>query len=359
MNMKCRRLIAAVAVLCLVLGLSACKGNQNQVQYGGPDTDANGVKRQVYQYTALDTDCTVTVFGDFDDGFGKIAEEATNTYGNLLGLDPATNLYAAIKNNDVLQLNDEQYETIKKGYEICQLSGGSFDLTIGSLTRLWNIGQATQPPAEYEILREKEYVDYQKLQFDDANKQIIMPTYGQVLDVGGLAKGYAGQRVAQALQEAGYTCGIVDLGGNVTVYGTREGTDAFRVGIQNPLDDETSKDIIGEIQCNDVSVVTSGSYERYFEYEGKRYHHILNPATGYPAETDLLSVTIVSKDGAYADALSTAAYVKGFTGCLEMLNNAISEGKIEGAVLVNNRSKVLVLGNVSFQITNSDFSMYQ
>ena len=321
MNMKGRRLIAAGAVLCLVLGLSACRGNQNQVQYGGPDTDANGVKRQVYQYTALDTDCTVTVFGDFDDGFGKIAEEATNTYGNLLGLDPATNLYAATKNNDVLQLNEEQYETMKKGYEICQLSGGSFDLTIGSLTRLWNIGQATQPPAEYEILREKEYVDYQKLQFDDANRQIIMPTYGQVLDVGGLAKGYAGQRVAQALQEAGYTCGIVELGGNVTVYGTREGTDAFRVGIQNPIDDETSKDIIGEIQCNDVSVVTSGTYQRFFEIDSKRYHHILNPKTGYSYENGLSSVTIISKKSIQGDALSTVCFSLGKEKGLELLNS--------------------------------------
>ena len=127
------------------------------------------------------------------------------------------------------------------------------------------------------------------------------------IDLGGIAKGYTSARLMDVFRSYGLTSGLVSLGGNVQVLGTKPDGSLWRVGIENPQ----GGDYLGVLSTKDAAVITSGGYERYFEENGKHYHHILDPATGYPAESGLVSVTIVSPDGTLADALSTALFVMG------------------------------------------------
>ena len=344
-----------ILLLAIILNLFACKNNVEQPSTGEPEKQIHA--KQEYTYVALDTQCTITVYNTSGSDFGQIAEAATNRYADLFGTGQANHLYRAELENSILKLDADKYAIFKKANEVSQLSEGAFDITVGALTDLWQINTATQPPTDTDIMSAKEKVDYHKLIFDDSLSQIYLSEVGQCLEVGGIAKGYIGQHVADELKKAGYLCGIVDLGGNITVFGKRSDTDVFKVGIRSPLRaDGVSSDIVGEISCHDTSVITSGAYERYFDYEGKRYHHIIDPRTGYPAESDLISVTIVSADGVYADAFSTAVFVKGLEGSVDMLNTAIQNGYITGAVLINSRCKVYVMGDISFQLTNSNFS---
>ena len=157
------------------------------------------------------------------------------------------------------------------------------------------------------------------------------------------------------MKKAGCNAGVLSLGGNVVVWGEKPDGGDFTVAVKSPLNADFASEYLGTIRCRDVSVVTSGTYERFFEYEGERYHHIIDPSTGYPAETDVLSATVVSKDGAYADALATAFVVLGYEKSSAYIEAAIEKGYIEGAVLVNTRCRVSVFGDIDFELTSGDF----
>lgn len=343
--MNCKRILCSVLLFAFLFCMSACsdKPLEPQIQ-----------KVQSYTYYALDTECTITVYDTPQTDFGKIAEETTARYSDIFGTDSGAHIYQG-QSGSVLQLDTDSYQMLKKGREVSLLSDGAFDITVGALTQLWDINNASRPPLDSDIQTQRETVGYEKLLFEDDTNQLSF-TADQYLEVGGIAKGYIGQRVADALKNAGYPGGIVNLGGNITVFG-RKADQAFTVGVRSPLQsDNSAGDIAGEITCTDTNIVTSGAYERYFMYEGKRYHHILDPKTGYPAVSDLISVTVVSPDGVYADALSTAVFVKGLDQSVFMLETAIENGWITGAVVIDHYCKVYVFGDISFRLTSSDFS---
>ncbi|MDO5132387.1 MAG: FAD:protein FMN transferase [Eubacteriales bacterium] len=131
---------------------------------------------------------------------------------------------------------------------------------------------------------------------------------GMEIDLGGIAKGYTGNRVMEIFKEHGISHGLISLGGNVQALGSKEDGSAWRVAIQNP---ESGQGYLGILDIKDKAVITSGGYERYFEQDGVRYHHIIDPRTGYPADSGLLSATIVSEDGTLADGLSTSLFIMG------------------------------------------------
>ena len=150
-------------------------------------------------------------------------------------------------------------------------------------------------------------VRLEKIEFDEKSSSIKLGK-NMKIDLGGIAKGYTSSRVMQIFKDCGVTSGLVSLGGNVQALGTKtDGTD-WQIAIENP---DKSSDYIGVVSVKDKAVITSGGYERYFEKNGKTYHHILDPKTGYPAESGLKSVTIVSDNGTLADALSTSLFVMG------------------------------------------------
>lgn len=156
------------------------------------------------------------------------------------------------------------------------------------------------------------------------------------IDLGGIAKGYTSQRIAKVYKEDGVKSGVISLGGNVQAIGKKTDGSYWKVGVQSPDDTEN---MIGAYEADDEAVITSGAYERYFEKNGKRYHHIIDPATGKPSEKDLKSVTIISKNGTLSDTLSTTLFVMGKDKAISYWKKHSSEFNI---ILVDNNDKILI-----------------
>jgi thiamine biosynthesis lipoprotein len=231
------------------------------------------------------------------------AEGTEITRANALsGLSPA-------------KLSPDTFALLSRAIEFAGLSGGGFDPSIGALVKLWGIGtDAARLPSPGEIAKALALVGYRDLVLDPGARTVFLPRAGMKLDLGGIAKGYAADEGARILREAGIDRAILDFGGNILVLGGKTKDAGWKVGILDPfLGKEDRKLSIASIECRDEAVVTSGVYERYFvdEASGKRYHHIFDPATGYPVENGLVSVSIVTGDSTMADALSTSLFVLG------------------------------------------------
>lgn len=205
-------------------------------------------------------------------------------------------------------LDPDTLDLLSASLDYTRLTGGAFNPCMGALTELWGIsGETPQVPGADEIDQALALCDPQALFLD--GQGAAFQAAGVKLDLGAIAKGYAADRAARVLREQGVTRGVISMGGNVVVLGEKQTGTPWRVGIRDPLG--SADEIVGYLQASDLSIVTSGGYERYFEQDGVRYHHILDPATGYPADAGLISVTVVTADGTLADMLSTAVFVLG------------------------------------------------
>lgn len=191
--------------------------------------------------------------------------------------------------------------------------GGSYDPTVGPLVRLWNItAQSPKIPDEAEIRKVKEVCGFDKLVFKDIEQSITFLASGMEIDAGGAGKGYGAELIAAYLKKKGVCSASVNLGGNLYLLGQRitgQEREDWKVGIQSPWKDRGRS--LGTLSVRDVGVATSAGYERYFEMNGKKYHHIVDPRTGWPAENELESVTIVSDLAIMTDLVSTAFFVLG------------------------------------------------
>jgi thiamine biosynthesis lipoprotein len=198
---------------------------------------------------------------------------------------------------------------LRTALDVARDSQGSFDPTIGALTSLWQIGTPNaRLPRPEEIARAIRQVDYKGL--SESRDGRFHLRSGQKLDLGGIAKGFAGDVLADELGSMGVKRAVLDLGGNVVVLGSPDRV-PWRIGVQHPTSPRGTLLGILELEGPRAAVVTSGVYERFLEVNGRRYHHILDPKTGYPARSGLLSVTVVSYSSTAADALSTALFVEG------------------------------------------------
>ncbi|HUT03915.1 MAG TPA: FAD:protein FMN transferase [bacterium] len=192
---------------------------------------------------------------------------------------------------------------------VSELSEGAFDVRIGAVSDLWDFASLENPapPDPQAIAREVRLVAGASVEFSATSGTVYLPTEGMRLDLGGIAKGYAIDVASEALRKAGILNFIVDAGGDMFVSGTRPNGRKWRIGVRDP---RRPGDLMCTLLTTDRAIVTSGDYERFFIYEGRRYHHILDPATGYPA-SECQSVTVIAKEATVADALATAIFVMG------------------------------------------------
>jgi thiamine biosynthesis lipoprotein len=186
----------------------------------------------------------------------------------------------------------------------------AFDPTIGPLVKLWDIGgSATRVPLDEEIEAARSLVDWREVELDGGRGTVFLRRAGMRLDLGAIAKGYAADEAAAVLRRQGISRALIDLGGNIYALGERGGGEPFQIGLQDPRKPRGA--YLGVIAARDISVVTSGDYERFFEQDGVRYHHILSPKTGFPVRAPFRSVTITARASIDADALSTAVFALG------------------------------------------------
>ncbi len=212
--------------------------------------------------------------------------------------------------NPPIQVDSNVFSLLVRAKELSKQTGGLFDVTIGPLSVLWGItSNSPRVPAPEEIGASRALVDWKKLLLDHENLSVTLAETGMRIDLGGIAKGYASDKVTELYRAAGVASALASIGGNVVVVGARPDGNPFSVGIRDPLGGPN--DAVATLSVTDTTLSTTGAYERYFEIDGTRYHHVLDPRTGYPADTDLMSVTIVSQDGVLADAMSTAIFIGG------------------------------------------------
>lgn len=239
------------------------------------------------------------------------------------------------------KLSADTYELLTQAIEFSRCSEGLFDITIGPLIDLWKGCKGTlEPPEDWMIRRALSLVDYTCLLLDPCKKAAGLKNTGQSIDLGGIGKGYAGDKFLEIFKKYGIASAYTNIGGNVAVLGTKPDGSPWRVGIQNPRQKDS---LIGLVSVVDKAVVTSGDYQRYFiGSNGNRYHHILDPSTGYPAESCLISATVVSHSSMAADALSTILFIAGKRKGLEILRQFPGAE----AILVDTDLRVYITGGL-------------
>ncbi len=277
----------------------------------------------------------ITVFCADEHQGAKALDEAFNAFEKVNDLTDrfknqgkTTSLVSEVSkiNNNAgispVRVSDDTLTILERSNYFSELSGGAFDVSIGPIMDLWGFGSNQHVPGQEEINKALALVDYSKIKIDDDQNTVFLTKPGMCLDLGGVSKGYATDYAVSALRKLGINHAIINAGGNVYALGTKPDGSLWRVGIQDPRDDG----IIAIVSVQDVAVVTSGDYERYFTQGGGRYHHILDPATGGQAR-DAIQVTIVGDSATEADILSTTLFVlgpeKGFNMVNKLKNNDV------------------------------------
>jgi len=253
-----------------------------------------------------------------------------------------------------IDIGEDTYRVLKKALDYAELTGGRFDPSIGPLVQLWGIGtEKARVPSRQEINKAIKLVDYRLVETDDKNTAVRLPVEGMRLDLGAIAKGFAADEVRKIILSRGIKSAYVNLGGNVLVVGGKPDGSPWKVGIQDPREERGN--IMASIEVKDKTIVTSGNYERYFKKDGVIYHHIIDPQTGYPARSGIISASIITKDSFDADALSTSVFILGPEKGMELIKG------LEGveAMIITNKLEVLLSEGLrgKIKILNSDFKL--
>jgi len=302
-----------------------------------------------YEETQLkmDTVMTIKAYGPGAEGAIKDAFKRIDDIEKLMSLQISTSDVNKINDaagKDYVSVDTDVFNIIKKSIEYSKLSDGAFDITVGPLTKLWGIGtKDARIPSQKEIDEKLTLVGYDKISINETNNNVKLGKEGMIIDLGGIAKGYATDEVVDILKKQGIKKAIVNLGGsNVYVIGTKDNDTLWSIGLQHPRK-EQGAGFLGVVKVSDKAISTSGDYERYFIKDGKRYYHILDPLTGYPAESSIIADAIILdssiKDSSMdSDALSTAVLVLGPEKGMKLIEN------IPGAecILATSDKKLLV-----------------
>lgn len=279
-------------------------------------TSASGTATR--DFFAMNTYMTITVNGTDAKAAADAAVTAVNDLEQSLSRNIASSEISAINSKagvSPVVVSQETYGLIKSAVEYSARTDGVFDITIAPVMDVWGFTDGNyRVPAQSEIDTALAKVDYTKIVLNDADSTVFLSETGMSIDLGGIAKGYASDVVQTVIKSYDVSSAMISLGGNVAVLGKKADSSLFKIAITDPVNPDQ---YIGILESTDVSVITSGGYERFFTEGGVTYIHIMDPATGSPVQSDLLSVTIVTPDGTEGDALSTALFVMGRDKAIE------------------------------------------
>jgi len=280
----------------------------------------------------MDTLVAINVVSDSDEKADKAMDSA---FGEIENLDRMLNFFSArselsmINKNAGLspvRISAETLDIIENAINASKETGGAFDPTIGPEISLWDFS-AKKMPDDESIKKKLRLVNYKKIMIDRERSTAYLKDKGMLIDLGGIAKGYASDKAVVELKKNGITSGLVSVAGDIKAFGLKPDGKPWRVGIQNPRSTGDHDEIMATIELNDMAISTSGDYKRFFMMDGKRYHHILDPATGYPAG-GCRSVSIMAKDEVNTDSFSTGIFVLGPKKGMEVLKQMGFEGVI-------------------------------
>lgn len=305
-------------------------------------------------YYVFGTIVKLTVYGDNGE------ESIIDAVQRLYEIDDEMSVFKDY--SDVSRINDnaggepqkvsgDTYNVVKKAIEYSRLSGGTFDPTMRALTKLWGIGTVQQRvPFDWEITQNLELVNYIDISLSGGNT-IKLNRQGQNIDLGGIAKGFAADEVKDIFIKNSIESAIIDLGGNIAVMGKKPNGKPWNIGLQNPF--KSRGECAGIITVSNKSIVTSGNYERYFMRNGRRYHHIIDPLTGYPSQSGIISATIISDSSIDGDGLSTSVFIMGLYRGIDFIE---AMNGIE-AIFITEDKKIYATSGIkeNFKLCSSEF----
>jgi thiamine biosynthesis lipoprotein len=313
--MKTRLLVFLLAI-CLLTSLPAMTACQKQ---------PNENKYTAYSFDYFDTVTTIIGFAESQEEFDRISGEVLSELGEYHRLFTIYHRFDGLENLCTInELKDEAHRTVTVdrriidmllyAKEMYEVTGGKVNVAMGSVLSIWHDYReegmdepwnAKLPPKD-KLLAAAEHTSIEHLVIDEENNTVTLTDPKMKLDVGAIAKGYAVEMVARSLEEKGITGYVLNVGGNVRTVGTKADGTPWTAGVENPAEDENVP-YLAYLALDSRSLVTSGSYQRYYVVDGKRYHHIIDPATLMPSE-GFVSVSIVCPSSAQGDALSTALF---------------------------------------------------
>ena len=279
------------------------------------------------EYNLLNTTCTITIYDMETSDANKLIEESFE-----LCRDYEKQLSKTIEGSDIFTLNkstgdavevsNSTYELLKKALYYGDLSDGNFDVSVGKLTNLWDFKTAPHVPASTDIEAALPTINYKEhILVADHGPYVAKGNPDTEIDLGGIAKGYIADKVTEYLVEQEVERAIINLGGNIVTIGKKAENTPWTIGVEKPYTDR--RDVVGSIPAENLTIVTSGVYERCFTEDGVLYHHILDPKTGYPCKSDVDSVTLCAPLGysADCDALSTICLMLGVDEGLKLIES--------------------------------------
>lgn len=292
-------------------------------------------EERTYTDTLFDTVISVQVLEPVDKEVMEGCEKLCKKYDTQFSMENEESEIYKINHakGKFVEVSDETVTLIEKGIYYSNLSKGAFDITIGSVSELWDFhAENPKTPKKSKIESAVKHVNYKEIVIQD--NSVKLADSKAKIDVGAIAKGYIADRLKDYLKKNGVKHAVINLGGNVQTIGAKTDGSDYNIGIQKPFDESGIP--ITSVKVADKSVVTTGIYQRYFEKDGKLYHHILDPSTGYPCDNSLYSVTIITDSSLTADALSTTCFLLGYEDGMNMVNRLDNVD----AVFITNDNKI-------------------
>lgn len=337
-----RSLVVTTVLALSCLLLVSCSGSSES-----EDKSAEPVTRDFF---AMDTYMTVSVYGDGAEEVAEKAEEEVSRLDAMLSTGSEDSEISKLNQAGSDSVSKETANLIRRGLDFYKSTDGAFDIAIYPIMKAWGFTDENyRVPGKSEIQKLLPLTDAANIRLDESANEVSFAKADMAIDLGGIAKGYTSSRMIEIFKECGITSGLVNLGGNVQVLGTKPDGEKWHVAIQDPAaktgnEEQTEASYLGVLEAEDVAIITSGAYERNFTKNGKLYHHIIDPQTGRPAESGLQSVTVVSKDGTLADALSTSLYIMGKDKAIEYWHAHKDEFN---CILLDDKNEIYVTSPIS------------
>jgi thiamine biosynthesis lipoprotein len=279
------------------------------------------------------------------DGYMDMAVEEITRIERLISSWDENSQTSEINRNagtKAITVDKELYDLIERSLGISKLTDGAFDISYAAVDRIWKYdGSMTEMPTEEAIKASVQKVGYHHIKMDKTKHSVFLERAGMKIGFGAIGKGYAADKAKKLLLEKGVSAGIINASGDMNTWGRQPNGEVWKVAISNPMDKSKS---YGLFPITDGAVVTSGNYEKYVSFNGKRYSHIIDPRTGYPA-SGLLSVTVFAPQAELADALATAVFVMGAEVGMHLINQI---SKVE-CIIVDEAGKISTSNNIKIE----------
>lgn len=342
-----KKILSVLLILSIFMTLTACTNKENTTSITDTQFKFNTVMTiTLYGYNdqAIFTDIWA-LFDKMEKSYSANLEDSDISKFNN---NPST---------DPIKMPADIVKMVALAKTYSEKSNGAFDLTIEPIVKMWGISTETpRVPTKAEIDAALPHVNFENIIPDEKNSTLTKLDPSVRLDLGAIAKGFAADQCAAFLKEKGIDSAILNLGGNIYALGNKSKDTPWNVGIQSPIPGETGE-LMGTVKATEKSIVTSGSYERYFEKDGVTYHHILNPDTGYPVDNSLISVTIISDQSIVGDILSTTTFSLGLDEGRKLINTLDKTA----AIFITKDHDIYFAGDKTlletFELSRNDFQL--